>query len=396
MQQTLTIQKLHQTAFIICIFYWMMWEPNIAVQATPTKLMEQQLQSINTQSLDPFWASLIDAYGSYFSKQDFPHFIDIITGKHEFSFKHLVTALLRYFLEEVWKNGYLLATLVLLTLFSILLETMQQAFEKHSVSKLGYALTFLVLMMVAMNSFRLTLEYAQTAISNMINFMVAMIPVLLSLMVSMGHITTVAVVHPLLIFMIHLIGTVITFVIFPLLFFSTILYVVSAMSEKYQLTALAQLLRQISMIILAGFITIFLSVISIQSATGAIRDGVMIRTAKYVTGNFIPIVGRLFADAAETVVGISVLVKHAIGISGVAIIAMYCLFPACKIIAITCMYHLSAAVIQPLGSHPMTTCLQMIGKSMMCIFATLAAIGLMFFLAITILIAMSHVAVMIR
>jgi stage III sporulation protein AE len=60
------------------------------------------------------------------------------------------------------------------------------------------------------------------------------------------------------------------------------------------------------------------------------------------------------------------------------------------------IYNLSAAVIQPLGDNPIIACLQTIGKNMIYVFAALAAVGLMFFLAITILITVSNVSVMVR
>ena len=56
---------------------------------------------------------------------------------------------------------------------------------------------------------------------------------------------------------------------------------------------------------MGGLLTIFLGIISIQGATAAVTDGVTIRTAKYLTGNFVPVVGRMFSDAADMVVGAS-------------------------------------------------------------------------------------------
>jgi stage III sporulation protein AE len=44
----------------------------------------------------------------------------------------------------------------------------------------------------------------------------------------------------------------------------------------------------------------------------------------------------------------------------------------------------------------MIACLQTIGKNMIYVFAALAAVGLMFFLAITIMITVSNVSVMVR
>ncbi len=87
------------------------------------------------------------------------------------------------------------------------------------------------------------------------------------------------------------IGTLIHAVVFPLLFFSAILGIVSCLSDKYKVNQLAGLLRKVSVGILGSLLTVFLGIISVQGATAAVADGVTVRTAKYVTGNFVPVVG---------------------------------------------------------------------------------------------------------
>ncbi len=387
---------LRELVIVLSVMIALQWVQATHANSPASSMMDEQVTHIHTDDVEQYWSTLLKQYGGYFPENNSPTYKDLLQGIASFQISQVCMALLRYFFHEVWANSKLLATLVLLTLCSMLLETIQHSFEKNTVSKLGNTMTYMVLMIIALNSFRLALDVAQSAISKMISFMMALIPMLLSLMASMGHVTTVAIIHPLMIFMIHSGGALISFVVFPLLLFSTVLHVVTTMSVTYKLTALANFLRNMGLLILAAFATIFLGVISVQSATGAIQDGVMIRTAKYITGNFIPVVGRLFSDAAETVIGASLLVKHAVGLSGVVIIGMLCIFPACKIIAIALMYYLAAAVIQPLGDHPITSCLQTIGKSLIFIFAALAVVGLMFFLAITIMIALSNVTVMLR
>lgn len=125
-------------------------------------------------------------------------------------------------------------------------------------------------------------------------------------------------------------------------------------------------------------------------------DGVTIRAAKYVSGSFIPVVGKMFADATDTVISASLLIKNSIGLVGVIIILFLCAFPAIKILVLALIYKVSAAVMQPLGDSPITTCLETIGKSMLYVFAALAVVGLMFFLAITIMLTAGNVTVMMR
>jgi stage III sporulation protein AE len=206
----------------------------------------------------------------------------------------------------------------------------------------------------------------------------------------------VAVLHPLIVFMIHTIGTLIHLVVFPLLFFSAVLHLVSSITDRYKVTQLANFLRTVGVSLLGGLLTLFLGVLSVQGATGAVADGVALRTAKFLSGNFLPVVGRIFSDAADTVLSASLLVKNAVGLAGVIILLFLCAFPAVKILTLAIIYNLSAAVLQPLGDSPIVTCLQTIGKTLVFVFAALASVGLMFFLAVTIILTAGNASIMMR
>ncbi|WP_282935747.1 stage III sporulation protein AE [Paenibacillus sp. RC67] len=372
-------------------------EDTSIAQATPVEqIIKEQAARLNTDQVEQYWNQLMKTYGGYFPDRKTPSFMEMLTGAKGFGIGSIFSGILRYLFHELLYNGKLLASIVVLTIFSMLLETLQSSFEKNTVSKVAYAITFMVLMILAINSFSVAIGYAKTAITDMIHFMVAVIPLLLTLLASMGNVVSVSVLHPLIVFMIHAVGTAIYLIVFPLLFFSAVLHIVSSLTDKYKVTQLANLLRNVSVGCLGIFVTVFLGVISIRGTTSAVADGVTIRTAKYIAGNFVPVVGRMFSDASETVIGASLLVKNAVGLAGVIILLILCAFPALKIMALALIYNLSAAVLQPLGDNPMITCLETIGKSLIYVFAALAVVGLMFFLAITILITAGNLSVMMR
>jgi stage III sporulation protein AE len=382
--------------FIFILFFVGM----LSVQAAPTttnEIVKKQVEQLPTDDIEKYWNNLQNQYGGYFPDNKAPNLFDLITGNGEgFSIGGFLTGLLRFFFHELLYNGKLLGTIIILTVFSMILENLQNAFEQNTVSRVAYAVTYMVMIIIAVNSFSVAVDYAKGAITSMVDFMIAMIPLILALLASSGNLTSVAMFHPLIIFMINIISTMIYAVIFPLIFFSAVLSIVSSFSEKYQISQLAQLIRNISLGLLGVFLTVFLGVISVQGATAAVTDGITIRTAKYVTGNFVPVVGRMISDAADTVVGASLLVKNAVGLAGVVIIILLCAFPAIKILSLALIYNLSAAIMQPLGNSPIISCLNTIGKSLIFIFAALASVGLMFFLAITIIITAGNISVMIR
>jgi len=354
------------------------------------------MHDLPVDSIERYWNDLLNEYGGYFPERKAPGLTDMLAGGNGFSFADAARGLLRFLFHEILYNGKLLVTIVVITVFGMLLEAVQSAFERQTVSKVAYAVSYIVLAIIAVNSFHVAIGYARSAIDSMIHFMVAMVPVLLTLLAALGNMATVTVLHPLIVFMIHAVGTLIYTVVFPLLFFSAVLHIVSSLTERYKVTQLANLLRSVSVGLMGIVLAVFLGVISVQGATTAAMDGVTLRTAKYIAGNFVPVIGRLLADATDTVLTASLLVKNAVGLAGVIILVLLCAFPAIKIIALALIYNLSAAVLQPLGDSPVIACLQTIGRSLIYVFAAVACVGLMFFLAITILITAGNITVMMR
>ncbi|MCJ8011192.1 stage III sporulation protein AE [Paenibacillus sp. KQZ6P-2] len=387
--------KRHLVIFLI--LFLLVGVTRVFADSPADQWIKQQAEVLPKDQVESYWDNLMKDYGGFFPDQKVPSFMDILLpGGESFNIKNVFSALGSFMWHEVLYNGKLLVTIVMLSIMSMILETLQSAFERKTVSKVAYSLCYMVIIVLAINSFNVAIGYAKEAIDRMIDFMLAMVPLLFALLASMGNVVTVSVTHPLIIFMINTVGTLIHNLIFPLMFFSAVLYLVSSLSDKYKLTQMASLLRNISVGFLGVLLTVFLGVISVQGITSSITDGVTIRAAKYVSGSFIPVVGKMFADATDTVISASLLIKNSIGLVGVIIILFLCAFPAIKILVLALIYNVSAAIMQPLGDSPITTCLETIGKSMLYVFAALAAVGLMFFLAITIMLTAGNVTVMMR
>jgi stage III sporulation protein AE len=254
----------------------------------------------------------------------------------------------------------------------------------------------MVLIILALNSFRVAADYAAGAIDSMTQFMFALIPLVLALIASSGGVASSALFHPLLIFLMNTSGLLVKNVVLPLLFLALVLHIASSLNDQYKATQLAGLLQKAGIGILSIFMTVLIGVISLQGTASAVADGVAVRTAKFVTGNFVPVVGRMFTDAADTVLTASLLLKNAIGLAGVAIILIIAAFPAIKIFIIALIYKLAAALLQPVGNGPVIACLDAISKVMLYVFASLAIISFMFFLSITIVIVSGNIAMFIR
>lgn len=363
---------------------------------TPQQLVESQLESLNIEELKQYWEDITHQYGGFLPESQKGSLYDFIKGEKQFSFKQWFSGMFKFAFQEFIMNGKLLGSLILLTVLSMFLQTLQNSFEKSTISKVAYAIVFMVLMIIALNSFHIAIEYTKDTINTMISFILALIPLLLALIASSGGLISAAFFHPVILFLMNMSGVFIQYVVLPMLFLSALLSIVSTLTEHYKVSQLANLLRNWSIGLLGLFLTVFLGVISVQGASTAITDGVTIRTAKFITGNFIPVIGRIFTDATDTVINASVLLKNTVGIAGVAILILIAAFPAIKILMIAFIYKFAAAILQPLGGGPVISCLDIISKSVIYVFAALAIVSLMFFLSITVIIAAGNLTMMVR
>lgn len=358
--------------------------------------MERYIEDLGMDELSEHWDAIINEYGGYLPESTRGTFLEFVKGDKSFSLRGWMNGIIAFIFQEIAMNAKLLGSLMLLTILSVFLQSLHNAFEQGAVSRVAYSIIFMVLIILALNSFRVAADYAIEAIDAMSQFILALLPLMLALIATAGGVTTSAFFHPVLVFLVNISSVIIKNAVLPLLFLSTLLSIVNTLNGQFKVSQLADLLRKTSIGILGVFITVLLGVISVQGAASAVADGVAIRTAKFVTGNFVPVVGRMFTDATDTILTASVLLKNTVGIAGAVVILIIAGFPAIKILVISIIYKLSAALLQPLGDGPVIECLNAVSRSMMYIFASLAVVSFMFFISMTIIITSGNITMMIR
>lgn len=360
------------------------------------ELEDEILNNVSLDKVESHWTTLVNEYSGYLPALDKVSIYEAIKSQESFSLGGILKGFLEFFFHELIQNGRLLGLLIMLTLFSIVLQTMHNAFENSAVSRIAYFVVHIVLLFIALNSFYLAVSYANEAIQGMSSFMIALLPLVLGLMAAFGNFVAISFFHPVIYALINLSGVLVSHFILPLLFMSALLLIVSSLNENYKVTHLANLFRTVGLGTLGIFLTIFLGVMSVQGAVSAVQDGVAMKTAKFVTGNFIPVIGRTLTDAADTFLSAVLLLKNAVGVVGVFIVLFICLFPALKIFAIALIYKLAAAVLQPIGDGPVISSLNTISNYIVYILACLLAVSFMFLLAIVIIVVAGNLTLLIR
>jgi stage III sporulation protein AE len=349
-----------------------------------------QEERVDTKELELAWQQLEDEYGQYlpdFNWKDLGSLVD---------YPALVGGLARYFFHQVWANANLLGQLIILAVLSALIANMQASFSSEGVAQVCRAVIFMVLFSVTMYSYSLAVDLARNTVQAMTDMVLALVPVLLSLLAALGSISAAALFQPLLLTTAAVVGNVVDNIVLPLLFAASVLAVVNQMLVGVGINKLAGLLKDISLWLLGFLVTIFAGVTIVNGGVAAVADGVAMRTGKFTAKAFIPVVGGMFSDAFETVAGAALILKNSIGLFGVIAVSVICLFPILQLFAITLIYRGTAALLQPLGEDAVSETLEVLARHMYAVIGAVAAVGLMFFIIITIIVAAANFMVMLR
>jgi stage III sporulation protein AE len=320
----------------------------------------------------------------------------VATGKFEFSFSGIINKVLAYFFKEIYINVDILIKLVVLVVFCSILKNLQTSFLSDSVGELAFYVCYIVIVSVMIISLNIVLTLGNEIIDSMVDFMQATIPVLITLLVSGGNLTSAGVFQPILIMIVELGATLIKTLLLPLISFSLVLTIVDNISDKIQISRLAHFFKQVCFWSLGILLTLFIGILSIQGTLGAVVDGVTSKTAKFAIGALIPVAGKYLADAADAVIGCTLLIKNAAGIAAMIGIIGICILPLIKIFALIALYRITCILIEPIADKRITNCISEMANTLTYILGISASVALMFLISITAIIGASNISSMIR
>ena len=321
---------------------------------------------------------------------------DLAAGTVEVDLKDTGQRLLRFFFRELYQNLGILVKITVLVVICALLKNLQAGFMSEGAGQIAFYACYMVLVSMLLVSFRTVMTIGISIIDRMVGFMYASVPVIMALLVSGGNITAGGILHPAMLLVIEVTATVIRNVFVPLVYISAILTIVNNISEKIQLTRLVSLIKQIVSWSLGIILTVFIIAVSVQGTLGAVIDGATQKAAKFAISTFIPIVGKTLSDAAETVIGCTLVIKNAAGVGVMAGILLISVLPLIKIIALAGLFKAAGALLEPISESRITNCINDIAGSMIHIFALSASVAFMFIVSVTALISAGNASAMLR
>lgn len=245
--------------------------------------------------------------------------------------KTLLSKFVKIFGKE-FKNtiGALSIILVIIVIHSIL-KSISESLENESIARIIYYVQYILIATIVMKNFTEVIAMVKESASNMVGFINLLIPLLTSLMVFTGSITTTSVLQPTILFSVNFIGNFIENILIPLVLAIASFSIISKISDKVQVDKLAKFMKSGVIWVLGIILTIFVATVSLEGTLSSSVDGITAKTTKAVVSSAIPIVGKILGDAVDSVLGCGIILKNAVGIVGVVIILSICVVPVLKL-----------------------------------------------------------------
>lgn len=280
----------------ILIIFFMIIIISGTVQATDA-IIESQLDALNL-------SSFIEA-GETYTKDIFED-VDInellksaVSGN--VSTKTIYTSILALLGKEIASSITIIGGILAIIVIHAILKNIGENIGNNSISQVAYYVEYILIVTLVMTSFTNVIDMVKDTITNLVGYINILIPLLLALVMTTGTTITASAIQPIILGIIVFIGNGITMFFLPLLLISTVLGIVSNISDKIQIGKLSKMLKS-SIVWTLGFVlTMFVSIISLEGTLTSSVDGLAIKGLKTASSTFIPVVGKVLGDSVDTV-----------------------------------------------------------------------------------------------
>lgn len=333
--------------------------------------------------------------GEFFNDVDINDiFNSAIQGKIDNS--NIYKKILKVLGKEVQTGVKSLTSILVIIIIHSILKSVSESLENDNISKLIYYVQYIAIVTIIMSNFSDIINLVKDTTTNLVGFMNTLIPVLISLMLYTGSITTTSILQPIILFMTNFIGNLVQNILIPIILIITSISIISKISENVQVDKIAKFLKSSTIWFLGLVLTIFVGLVSLEGTLASSIDGITAKTAKSIVSSAVPIVGKILGDVIDSVLGCGVILKNAIGFLGVIIIIGICILPILKLTVLTISYKLVASVSGVIADSKIVKLLEQVSDIFKVLLAILVSVSFMVIIGTTLLIKMSNTGMMFR
>ena len=381
-------------AVFICAIFLSFLQPNLIVVTAEdvelNKLQEElestvysQLDSLDLREIETILKGLSESEVEVFGAQNFGDKISqIVSGKFASGQKSVFAAAVNLFFDDILDFVPLLASIIVISIICGFLSNLKSDNGGRSVGDIIHFVCYGVVITLVMTAVVSLLKITAETMNGLRGQMEAVFPILLTIMTAIGGTASVSIYQPAVAFLSSGIMHIFTSVLMPIFIFALVFTIVSNLTSSVKLDKFTKFFQSTFKWLIGSVFTIFMAFLAIQGITASTYDGVSIRTAKYAIRSYVPMLGGYLSEGFDVIMASSVLIKNAIGASGLLLMFSSVLSPIVKIAVFILILKLAAAILEPLTDQRISDFIYSVSKSLSMLIVMILGVAFMYLITV--------------
>lgn len=303
--------------------------------------------------------------------------INNITVPDVFSY---VLSLLRGNIKKPFSSFFLILSTLLI------LSAMSAFGTEKSGASASAAATAVTALIIAADIFS-CVSAAESGIKLCAEFMIGFIPIFAALIAASGRTLTAVSSSSVLLFAANAVSYFSAFGVLPMMGGYLSVSIAGGVSPLVSKLDLAGTVKKITLWALSLVSTVFLGVLSVQTAVNSSADSVTIKTAKYILGTSVPVAGNVLSEAASAVSSSVSFLKNSVGIYAVIVLAVIMIPVITDILLWRACFSLGAVIGEFFGEEKIPALLKAVDSVLACLLGIILLVTALFIISLTVLVA---------
>lgn len=221
-------------------------------------------------------------------------------------------------------------------------------------------------------------------------FITAFIPIFAGILSVMGRTASASAINAITLAATQLFSQLAVNFLAPLCGAIMGLSITGAIHPQLNISRLGELIKKIVIWVLSLLMTVFMSILSVQTFVTSSADSVLIRTAKFAVSSGVPIIGGTISDAVGTVHSSLAVIKSSVGTYGIIAAAVIILPTLINVVCYRLSVSAAEAVSDVFGVKELSALLKSCGAVMSIIIAVIVCFLLLNTIAVVIMLAIGN------
>lgn len=386
--------------FVLCCFVVLavMSQKNVCFADEDKTIEEQigeevawQIDDLDMSALENILKSIKDDDFNLFGGSSFRALVEkIINGEYSNDASSIFSALINLVFEDILEFLPILTSIVAIGVLCGFISALKSGVSGKSVGDIVHFVCFSVIVVLVVKVVASMVSLTTSTLLSIQSQMEAIFPILLTLITALGGTVSVSLYQPTIALLTTGIITIFTKFVMPIFIFSLIFSIISNLTNAVKLNKFGGFFNSLFKYTIGFVLTIFSAFLSIQGIAANSHDGVSFRTAKYAIKSYVPVLGGYLSDGLDVILTSSMLVKNAVGVSGMILLFATILVPLVKICAFILCLKLTAAILEPVADSKIANFVGGVSKTMSMLVVMILGVSFMYIISAGVLMATAN------